>query len=145
MIARDVMTPNPVTVTRRASLAEVRELMRERDIRHVPIVEAGALVGIVSDRDLAYLDNPHLLAAEGIEAAKGVDAIRDELARPVATVMRSDVIFAEPETGLDEVIGLLLENKIGAIPVIRPDTREVVGIISHVDVLRAAQPLFDDR
>jgi CBS domain-containing protein len=46
MKARDVMTPSPITVAPAATLAEVWDLMREADIRHVPVVEAGVLIGM---------------------------------------------------------------------------------------------------
>jgi acetoin utilization protein AcuB len=59
--------------------------------------------------------------------------------------MSSDVIFVEPETEVSDVVGLLLEHKVGALPVIRPDTREVVGIISYIDVLRALQDRLEEE
>jgi acetoin utilization protein AcuB len=139
MTARDLMTPNPVTVTPEASLAEAWDLMRDLEIRHVPVVEGGALVCMLSDRDLARLDVAGLLMAEG------ADALRRELATPVIKVMTSDVIFVEPETELSDVIGLLLEHKVGAIPVVRSDTRDVVGIVSYIDVLRALQGLLEEE
>ena len=135
MKARDVMTPSPITVTPEATLAEVWDLMREADIRHVPVVKAGVLVGMVSDRDLASLNVARVLTADG------ADALRRALATPVVTVMSSDVIFVELEDDLDDVIELMLEHKVGAIPVVRPDTREVVGIVSYIDVLREIQDL----
>ena len=55
MIARDLMTPNPLTVTPQASIAEAWDVMRELAVRHVPVVEDGALVGMLSDRDLALV------------------------------------------------------------------------------------------
>jgi acetoin utilization protein AcuB len=139
MIARDVMTPNPVTVSAHARVAEAWDLMRELDVRHVPVVDAGELVGMVSDRDVAYLDMDRLLMAEG---AAG---LQRQLATPVINVMSSDVIVVEPETGLSDVIGLMLEHKIGAVPVVSPGTREIVGIVSYVDVLGAVQDLFEDE
>jgi acetoin utilization protein AcuB len=135
MKARDVMTSSPITVTLEATLAEVSDLMREADIRHVPVVKAGVLVGMVSDRDLASLNVARVLTADG------ADAMRRALVTPVVTVMSADVIFVEMEDDLDDVIELMLEHKVGAIPVVRPDTREVVGIVSYIDVLREIQDL----
>jgi len=137
MTARDLMTPNPVTVAPEASLAEVWDLMREMEIRHVPVVQGGALVGMLSDRDLAHLDISRMLALEG------ADALRQELATPIIKVMTSDVIFVEPESDLGDVVELLIEHKVGALPVLRPDTREIVGIVSYIDVLRALQDLLE--
>jgi acetoin utilization protein AcuB len=133
------MTANPATVTPQASITEVWDLMRELEVRHVPVVQGGALVGMLSDRDLAALDIARMLAVDG------ADALREELATPITNVMSSDVIFVEPETEVSDVVGLLLEHKVGALPVIRPDTREVVGIISYIDVLRALQDRLEEE
>jgi len=139
MIARDLMTPNPATVTPESTVAEAWDLMRELDVRHVPVVQDGALVGMLSDRDLASLDVARLFTAEG------ADALRRELATPVIKVMRSDVIFADPDTDVSDVVDLLVENKIGAVPVVRPDTRKVIGIVSYIDALRALQDLLEEE
>ena len=134
MRAHELMTPNPVTVTPETSVAEVWDLMRELEIRHVPVVDGGALVGMLSDRDLARFDLGRLLTAEGAVA------LRHDLGTPVVKVMSSDVIAVTPDTGLDEIVELLVEQRVGAIPVVRSDdTREVIGIVSYIDVLRALQ------
>ena len=139
MTAQDLMTSRPITVIPQATLAEVWDIMRELDVRHVPVVRNGALVGIVSDRDLGQLNIPSILAAEG------ADALRQELATPVVNVMSSEVIFVEPETEVAEVVRILIEQKVGALPVVQPDTREVVGIVSYIDVLRALQDLLEEE
>lgn len=138
MIARDLMTSDPLTVTPQASIAEVWDLMREVDVRHLPVVEADALVGMVSDRDLARVDIARLLKAEG------AGAVRDELATPIVRVMSSDVIAVTPDAEIGEVIGLLIDHKIGAVPVVEEETREVLGIISYVDVLRALRGVLEE-
>jgi CBS domain-containing protein len=138
MTAHDVMTPNPVTLTPQASVAEASDLMRELEIRHVPVVQAGVLAGMVSDRDLSGLDVARVLTVEG------ADALRKELATPVINVMSADVVCVEPETALGDVVDLLLEHKVGALPVVEPDTRQLVGIVSYVDVLRALRDLVEE-
>ncbi len=138
MIARELMTPDPLTVTPQASIAEVWDLMREADVRHIPVVQGDALVGMVSDRDLGRVDIARLLNVEG------AGALRDELATPIVRVMTSQVIAVGPEADIGEVIELLIEHKIGAVPVVREETREVLGIISYVDVLRALQGVLDE-
>jgi acetoin utilization protein AcuB len=124
-----------MTVTSRTTLAEVWDLMREADIRHVPVVEAGVLVGMLSDRDLASLDVARVLTTEG------ADGLRRALATPAVTAMSSDVIFVDVEADLAEVVELMLEHKVGAIPVVRSDSRQVAGIVSYIDVLRAVREL----
>jgi CBS domain-containing protein len=125
------MTANPMTVPPHASVAEAWDLMRERAVRHLPVVDGGAVVGIVSDRDLAHFDMARLLTAEGAEA------LRRELGTPVVKVMNADVIAVNPEAELGEVVDLLVENRIGAVPVVRPESQELVGIVSYIDVLEA--------
>jgi CBS domain-containing protein len=138
MIARDLMTPDPLMVTPQTSIAEVWDLMREADVRHIPVIQGGALVGMVSDRDLARVDIARLLKTEG------ADAVREELATPIVKIMSTNVIAVDPEAEIGDVIDLLLEHKIGAVPVMPEDTREVLGIISYVDVLRALQGVLDE-
>ena len=77
--------------------------------------------------------------------AEGADGLRRQLATPVITVMSSDVIAVEPETGLSDVIGLMLEHKIRAVPLVAPGTREIAGIVSYVDVPKAVQDLLEDE
>jgi acetoin utilization protein AcuB len=131
------MTSNPATVTPRATIAEAWDLMRELDIRHLPVVDGESLVGMLSDRDLGNLDVTRLLTEEG------ADALRRRLTRPVIQIMSTDVVAAEPETEVSELVTMLLEHKVGAIPVVTPDTRQVVGIVSYIDVLRALQEVLE--
>jgi acetoin utilization protein AcuB len=58
--------------------------------------------------------------------------------------MSTNVIAVDPEAEIGDVIDLLLEHKIGAVPVMPEDTREVLGIISYVDVLRGLQGVLDE-
>jgi acetoin utilization protein AcuB len=136
MKAGTLMTTYPVTVTTETTVAVALDLMRRLDVRHLPVVERGALVGIVSDRDLASL------GFDGVFLDQGPDGLRRTLAMPVLEVMQPDVACVRHDTELSDVIELLLEQKVGAIPVVHPDTRAVVGIISYLDALRAAGDLF---
>lgn len=139
MVVADLMTRNPAVAGPESSIADVWELMRELGVRHVPIVERGVLVGMVSDRDLGPANLMTVLRLDGPAV------LRDELARPVATVMSPDVITVGEESDLAEAIGLLVEHKVGALPVVRPDTRQLVGILSYIDVLRAYEAALAER
>jgi acetoin utilization protein AcuB len=131
MIVAELMTPDPVTATAATSVAQVWDLMRDVGVRHIPVVDRGALVGMVSDRDIAHLDLAAVLRLEGAEL------FRAELARPVVEVMSADVVAVEPGSQITDAIALLVDHKIGALPVVRGDSRKLVGILSYVDVLRA--------
>ncbi len=59
MIANELMTRDPITVESDAMIREARMLMWENDLRHIPVVDDGALIGMLSDRDLrSYLPAP---------------------------------------------------------------------------------------
>jgi acetoin utilization protein AcuB len=139
MTAHDLMTPNPSTVTAQSTIAEAWDLMREFDARHLPVVDGEILIGMLSDRDLGGLDVGRLLTEEGAEA------VRRRLARPVVQLMSDDVIAAEPETDVNDLVTLFLEHKVGAIPIVLPDTRRIVGIVSYIDVLRALQHRLEEE
>lgn len=139
MIARDLMTPDPLTVTPKTSLAEAWDLIREAEVRHLPVVEAGILVGMLSDRDLARVDMARLLKTHG------ANVLREALASPIIEVMTTQVVSVEPDTEIGDVIGLLIDHRIGAVPVTDAGTREVLGIISYVDVLRALQGVLEEE
>jgi acetoin utilization protein AcuB len=137
MLARDVMTPNPATVPPDATVAEVWDLMRQHAVRHMPVVDRGNLVGMLSDRDLTHFDMSRLLSLEGAEA------LRRELGVRVVKLMTADVVAVEPEAELGEIVDLLVENRIGAVAVVQPETQELVGIVSYIDVLEALRDLLE--
>lgn len=128
MQARDVMTQRPLTGSVSSSLSEVMETMLDRDIRHLPIVAGDELVGMISDRDLRQFSRA-LLSDNGHAKA--------QLSAPISKMMSSDVLTADPEDNLDELIDLMVENKVGAVPIVDGDGA-LVGIVSYIDILRAA-------
>jgi acetoin utilization protein AcuB len=137
MVVEEIMTESPITVRADTTIRETIKTLFEMDVRHLPVVEGGALVGIVSDRDLRAYLAPAMLELER------PSEIAAQQKRPVSSIMQSDVLSVTPETEIEEVIDLMLEQKVGAIPVVRAGSQELVGIVSYVDVLRAAQGLFE--
>jgi len=131
MIARDIMTESPVTISPSTTVVEAAEILLDNEIRHLPVVEGRELVGMISDRDLRGLYIPRF---------EDEDALRDAQARydaPISTLMTPDVVSLEPDADLQEIIGQLLEQKVGAIAVTDASTGDLLGIVSYVDVLRA--------
>lgn len=131
MLAKDIMTENPVTATELMPVAEALGLLYELDVRHLPVVRGSELAGIISDRDLRGFSAP-----SEDEAVEALDRAR---ASNVGSFMNTDPIRVDPETDVKEVVELMLANRIGAIPVCDFDTGDLVGIVSYVDVLRAVQ------
>ena len=125
------MTTSPVVVRESASIGEAWDVLRRLDIRHLPVVNAEReLVGIVSDRD--FTTPP---AAPGVAELLGNQA--PSLDAPIGSIMTGAPISIEREDDVREAMELMLDNKIGAVPVVGPDG-DVVGIVSYLDVLRAA-------
>ena len=132
MVVKELMSTNPIVVSVGESVGGAVAKLNEADIRHVPVVESGRLVGIVSDRDLRRL----LDSALDVIPGKSQNPL---LTRSVAALMSTDVISLHPESGVEEAIDLMIKHKIGAIPVLEPNSLKVIGIISYIDVLRAAR------
>lgn len=137
MVVEDVMTEDPITVQSSTSIRKVIATLFESDVRHLPIVDGDQLVGIVSDRDLRAFLAPSMLELEK------PDEVQRRLGQAVSSVMNADVVSVTPQTDLSEVIDMMIDQRVGAVPVVRPGTQELVGIVSYIDVLRAAADLFE--
>ncbi len=134
MLARDLMTEDPVRILDDRSLREAEHLMREYDMRHLPVVDdAGVLVGMLSDRDLRSF-----IPFDAQNGVPDLEAIQKR-SEPVTAAMQPDPICVTPEDEIGSIIDLMVEWKIGAVPVIEGGSDHLVGIISYVDVLRAAR------
>lgn len=115
-----VMTKQTVSIQRTASLAEAHRLMRAHQIRHLPVLEGGDLVGVVSLHDL------HLLETLGeIELE----------ATPVEQAMTEHPFVVTSDTALDEVLDIMSDHKYGSVIVI--GRAGVEGIFTQVDACRA--------
>lgn len=134
MIVEDVMTPEAVVVGPTATVYEALTTMFDVGVRHLPVVDEGELVGMLSDRDLRGVWAPPPFEPD-VEAS-------DPMGQPVSERMSGDVISVTPDTDLREVVDLMLEQKIGAVPVVESGTQDLVGVVSYVDVLRAARDLL---
>jgi len=133
VIAQDLMTKNPARIAQDAKVRDAVGLLSELDVRHLPVVNSDdEVVGMLSDRDLRALTIPTFSAGEYEgKVIRALDA-------KVATVMSADVLTVDTDADIYEVVDLMLDNKVGAVPVVDPDGN-LVGIISYIDVLRAAE------
>ncbi len=135
MLAKDIMTENPVTATELMAVTEALGLLYELDVRHLPVVRGRELVGIISDRDLRrFTEADEDLAIEAVEAASS---------STVGNFMNTSPVKVDPETNLREVVELMLLHRVGAIPVADLDTGDLLGIVSYVDLLRVLQETLE--
>jgi acetoin utilization protein AcuB len=106
------------------------ELCIEKRIRHLPILdEHKQLAGIITDRDLRL----HLSPRIGTLAENKTD--RESLEQPIHLMMRHTVVVASADTTVAEAAQLMLENRVGCLPVINLG-RHVIGIVTTTDLLR---------
>lgn len=116
-----------MTLTPAETVGQADELMTQNRFRQIPIVMKKELVGIVTDRDVrsflsgSILANPH---------------DRDRAFNtPIQEIMTTDPITVSPDDDLQEILELLIEEKIGGVPVV-DETEGLVGIVTYVDLLR---------
>jgi len=121
------MTSDPVTIAPGATAGEALALMRQRHIRHLPVVDGGRLVGMLSDRDLRT----------ALPSAVVLGELDDDSAasRSVAGIMTADPLTIPPSQPVEEAARLLTEQRIGAVPVV--EGARLLGILSADDLLRA--------
>ena len=123
----DVMTKNPLVMTPAETIGQADELMTENRIRQLPVVGEGALLGIITDRDIRSF----LAQSALVEPEERTKALRTK----VSDIMTAEPLTLAPDDDLREAIELLIEEKIGGIPVV-DQAEGLVGIVTYVDVLR---------
>ena len=121
---RDSMTRDVVTLGPDASAAEAWNVCQELGIRHLPIVEGGRLVGLVSDRDLRDVSPPR--GSGGERDTLGWVRLRD--------IMSTDLVTIGPLDTIEHAAREIYDRKIGCLPVIAEG--ELVGIITSSDMMR---------
>ena len=127
MLVRDVMQAHAATATLETPLSQLLRLLQRRGFRHIPIVDAGRLVGIVSDRDIKQAMTSAALSADGRER----DRLLDELT--ASQIMTRAVVTIGPMFGVEEAARLMATRKISALPVTEGD--RLLGIVTETDVL----------
>jgi acetoin utilization protein AcuB len=116
----DCMTPAPLTIGRDQPLTRAHEVMRAHGIRHLPVLDGGKLVGIVSLRDLWF-----------------IETLKDVVVGSVAVeeAMTPDPVSVSPTTPVTEAARIMAEHRYGALLV--TDGPHLVGVFTTIDALRA--------
>ena len=129
LLVEDSMTREVVVLSPETAAGEALALCRERRIRHLPVLEAGRLVGIVSDRDLRS-------AAPGLGDPARASALEKI---QVSEVMTRDVVTTRPDDPIEEAANRMREKRIGCLPV---EDERLVGILTSSDVMEALVQLI---
>ena len=119
-----LMTPQPLTIGRQQSLSTAHRLMRDHHVRHLPVLEHGELIGVVSQRDLYFL-----------ETIRGID-LDDDL---VEDAMTTDTYAIEPDAPISSVARQMARYRYGCAVVV--ERGKVIGIFTATDALRLVSTL----
>jgi acetoin utilization protein AcuB len=132
MQVADLMTTKVFTVEPHDLIDRVFFLIHYEKIRHLPVVEKGKLVGIVSDRDLYKALGPKT-NSKAVEPNKENSQLH-VVSQKVVHIMHRGVYTVTPSNFASEAAALMAEHRIGALPVLEND--KLVGIISATDILK---------
>jgi CBS domain-containing protein len=125
---RDLMAQNPATLGRNETLDLAESIMNLGRIRHMPVVDDGKIVGIVSQRDLF---RSALITALGF-GRKTTSALIKTIT--IKEVMTEYVITISPETTVKEAARVMIDKKIGCLPVV--EDQKLIGLLTETDILR---------
>jgi acetoin utilization protein AcuB len=131
---RQIMHTPVVTINPEALAADAAELMESKTLRRLPVVdEHGHLVGIVTDADVREAE-----AAESIFSNLEPGIEEEWLA--VSDIMTRDVITIEPDATVGQLVMLMIEHKIGGVPVVQPGASSrqlaLLGIVTETDIFQ---------
>jgi acetoin utilization protein AcuB len=133
MRVRDIIAAGVTTVAADASLSHAADLMRGRGVRHLPVVDHGRLVGILSDLDLDAAWPSAVTTLTFGELAYELSRVR------VDAAMTRDVVTVRPETPIVEAARLLWDRRVRALPVVHRG--EIVGMVTESEILAAMSEL----
>jgi acetoin utilization protein AcuB len=131
LLLKEIMTKDPVTLNIDESFCRVAEIFQERDIRHLPIVNAqGMILGIISQRDLNRIASPK----KGPNGEYLYDPV--ELTKYILKQHIIQKVFSlTPEDTLEKALAIMSEKKLGCMPVTDSEGK-VVGIVTVTDLLK---------
>ena len=122
MLVKEIMRTPVTVVSVGATIGEADQLLHTRGFRHLPVVEEGRLVGVLTDRDIRFATS-NLCAAP----RSAGDSVRLAMSHPPLT--------ADPLDPVEDAARIMREHKIGCLPVL--DGSELVGILTGMDLLDA--------
>lgn len=130
---REIMMGSPVTLAPDDTVALANDIISLGRIRHIPILESGRLVGLITERDLMGAASMHIFGLK----RRSKTALLKRF--PIKDVMKKRVISVEPDTPIRDAARLMAEKKIGCVPVVSGAV--LVGLMTTTDVLRYVESL----
>jgi len=132
------MTHNPITIGPDTPVAEALQLIREKDVRHLPILDKKAkLIGMVNEKELLYASPSPVTSLSMHEITYLLSKLT------VDEVMTRNPITVTEDTPIEDAATLMVDHKLGALPVMRG--QQLVGIVTETDLFRTFIELFSAR
>ena len=128
ILVRDIMQTSFVTVSAGDTLSTVEDIMTLSGVRHMPVVRRGALVGVVSERDLLRASLSNLTGFRQEERRAFLQVVE------ITRVMSTPPVVISPDAEIEQAARLLAEKSIGCLPVI--EEGKLIGLLTETDVLR---------
>ena len=132
-VVREIMMGSPVTLKPDDTLDLANDVIALGRIRHIPVVDDGRLVGIITERDLIGAAASQIF---GLKQKNKSALLKSVLIREV---MKKRVLTAAPETPIKDVAHLMAEKKIGCLPIVSAGA--LVGLVTTTDILRYVESL----
>lgn len=127
MKVKDIMVKEVATLGVDDELSLANDIMRLGRIRHLPVVSGESLVGIISERDLFRSSLAQALGYGNKDSREIMKTLR------IKDVMVKQVVTVSPEMDLKDAVALMVERKIGCLPVVQDS--KLVGLITETDIL----------
>ncbi len=134
-LLHEIMTTSVTTLPHDGSLLAAALLMRQTGFRHLPVVKNGAVIGLLSDRDV----NRAAPSRFGTLSQEEYNQIFQNT--PIEKVMTKEPYTAQPDTPVRDVVNVMCKRKIGAVPVVT-EAGALVGIVTRADLLDLLQSLL---
>lgn len=128
MLVRHWMTRNPISIEAETPFLEARLLMKEKRVGHLPVIDRGRLIGVVTDRDLKEASPSGATTLDVYELNYLLLKMR------VRDVIKREPITIRPTNSVEKAALLMYEHKVGCLPVV-DEAGALVGIITGRDLL----------
>ena len=138
-LVKECMHSPVITISAEAGLDRALLIMRKQHVRHLPVVDDGKMIGLLSDRDLRLSMQEMEQGPGGAPKGYYLPALKK-----VKTVMATKVVTVNPEMTVAEAATTMSEHKFGALPVVEPGDGKLVGMITETDLLKLLVKLLQE-
>lgn len=132
-VVKEIMMGSPVTLKPEDTLDLANDVISLGRIRHIPVVDDGRLVGMITERDLLGTASTQIFGLKQKNKSALLKSVQ------IKEVMKKRVVTVAPDTPIKEAAHLMAEKKIGCVPVVSAGV--LVGLVTTTDILRYVEGL----